>query len=503
MSYQTSNGSMASPRKKTTRRRRGSNLGGELHGDTDAPALATMNDLQSPPPGSPLSAVSPGPSRQNSDRPTRGRKRRKVKSFFKRWKSYSIRNTWFNPLIICVAVASIYLAKPGPSNPVRSAIFLSYPLPPSPNDSPDTPVQYGKGSKDFAFVAFYTVFLSFTREFLMQKFLRPAAIKAGMKTRGRQARFMEQAYTAIYFAFLGPFGLYVMSRTPVWYYNIEGMYQGFPHMTHEAIFKGYYLLQASYWAQQMIVLLLMLEKPRPDFPQLVAHHIITLSLVFLSYRFHFTYIGLAVYITHDISDFFLATSKLLNYMQSSIIVPYFILFLSMWAYLRHYINLSILVSLLPLPLPFPDVVNNQIGQAFYFASNSSSGLLGPVKAIAGTTASLFPANASLIYAAQSKVGHFLHGEAAFASIGPYELNWATQQYKCWISQWIAFGLLMSLQLVNMYWFYLILKILYRLAADSHLDDVRSEDEDDEEELEVKREDLEELRKEQGAISEKP
>jgi acyl-CoA-dependent ceramide synthase len=28
----------------------------------------------------------------------------------------------------------------------------------------------------------------------------------------------------------------------------------------------------------------------------------------LSYRFHFTYMGLAVYITHDISDFFLAVS---------------------------------------------------------------------------------------------------------------------------------------------------------------------------------------------------
>jgi acyl-CoA-dependent ceramide synthase len=34
----------------------------------------------------------------------------------------------------------------------------------------------------------------------------------------------------------------------------------------------------------------------------------TLALIALSYRFHFTYIGIAVYITHDISDFFLAVS---------------------------------------------------------------------------------------------------------------------------------------------------------------------------------------------------
>jgi acyl-CoA-dependent ceramide synthase len=99
-----------------------------------------------------------------------------------------------------------------------------------------------------------------------------------------------------------------MARTPVWYFNTTGMYEDFPHRTNEAVVKAYYLLQASYWAQQLIVLLLMLEKPRKDFSQLVAHHIITISLIWLSYRFHFTYMGIAVYITHDISDFFLAVS---------------------------------------------------------------------------------------------------------------------------------------------------------------------------------------------------
>ena len=117
---------------------------------------------------------------------------------------------------------------------------------------------------------------------------------------------MEQAYTAMYFAVFGPFGLYVMSRTPVWYFNTTGMYEDFPHKSHETAFKVYYLLQASYWAQQFIVLCLQLEKPRKDFKELVGHHIVTLALIWASYRFHFTYMGLAVYITHDISDFFLA-----------------------------------------------------------------------------------------------------------------------------------------------------------------------------------------------------
>lgn len=212
-----------------------------------------------------------------------------------------------NPLVLCILVVSAYLVHPAESNPVYPALFLSYPLVSREGNDVSTTV-YGKGVKDLAFVAFYTIFLSFTREFIMQRILRPLAIKGGIRSRGKQARFMEQAYTAIYFAVFGPFGFYVMSRTDIWFFNTSAFYEGFPHLTHEGIFKAYYLLQASYWTQQMIVLLLMLEKPRKDFKELVAHHIITLSLIGLSYIFHFTRIGLAVYITHDVSDFFLAVS---------------------------------------------------------------------------------------------------------------------------------------------------------------------------------------------------
>lgn len=246
----------------------------------------------------------------------------------KRWKAISYRHTWLNPLIACLTVVSLYLLNPTPSNPLHAALFLSYPLPRDPSADPSAPIQYGKGARDFAFVAFYTVFLSFTREFLMQRVIRPLAIRAGIKSRAKQSRFMEQFYTAVYFAIFGPYGLYVMSRTPVWYFNTRGMYEGFPHRSHEALFKAYYLLQAAYWAQQMIVLLLMLEKPRKDFKELVAHHVITLSLIWLSYRFHFTYMGLAVYITHDISDFFLAvrlpSTLLPNPAQPSLASPHLI-----------------------------------------------------------------------------------------------------------------------------------------------------------------------------------
>lgn len=68
----------------------------------------------------------------------------------------------------------------------------------------------------------------------------------------------------------------------------------------------------------------------------------------------------------------------------------------------------------------------------------------------------------------------------FRTVGPFELNWETQQYKCWISQYITFALLASLQAVNLFWLFLILRILKNYLFDNIKKDERSDDEDEDE-----------------------
>ncbi|EEP80087.1 longevity-assurance protein 1 [Uncinocarpus reesii 1704] len=340
-------------------------------------------------------------------------KRRRARSVFRQLKNTCLRHTWLLPLILLTIILSAYLVNPNESNPIHKLLFLSYALPP---ETPGGPVMYGKGPADLAFFGFYIIVLSFTREFLMQCMIKPLARRWGIKGKAKTARFLEQFYTAIYFSVFGPYGLYVMSRTKIWYFNTTPMFEGFPHKTHTADFKAYYLIQASYWAQQAIVLLLLLEKPRKDFKELVGHHIVTLALIGLSYRFHFTYIGLAVYITHDISDFFLATSKTLNYLDSSFMGPYFALFVFVWIYMRHYLNLRIIWAVL----------------------------------------------------------------TEFRTVGPFELNWDTQQYKCWISQYITFSLLSALQAINLIWLFFILRIAKNYVFNNIKQDERSDNEEDDE-----------------------
>ncbi|KAI0187732.1 sphingosine N-acyltransferase lac1 [Xylaria flabelliformis] len=321
------------------------------------------------------------------------------------WESWR----WKIPLALVVIVLSLYASKPTTSNIAYPLIFLSFKV-----GNASAP-EYGKGLWDVAFVAFYTIVLFFAREFIMHEILRPLAVSCGITSRSKQARFNEQVYVAIYTGIIGPLGLYVMYHSPTWYFSTAGMYADYPHRTHSAVTKFYYLLQAAFWAQQALVMILGLEKRRRDFKELVVHHIVTVSLIALSYRFHFTMMGVLVYVTHDISDFFLATSKSLNYIDSPLQGPYYTLCIIFWVYLRHYINLKILFSIL----------------------------------------------------------------TEFRTIGPYVMDWEAEQYKCEISSVITFVLLAALQALNLFWLYCLLRNGYRFVVLGVAKDDREEDEDNE------------------------
>lgn len=113
----------------------------------------------------------------------------------------------------------------------------------------------------------------------------------------------------------------------------------------------------------------------------------------------------------------LQTSKVLNYIDHPLGGPYFAFFIGVWIYMRHYLNIRILLS------------------EFY----------------------------------------------EFKTVGPYELNWVTGQYKCDISHWISTALLGALQCLNLFWLYYIFRIAIRFVWFKILDDDRSDD--DESELE--------------------
>lgn len=318
------------------------------------------------------------------------------------------RYIWIIPLSIILIMNLIYLLSNNytETNPLHRFICLSYQIPGS------NPPLYEKGWNDFAFVLQMMIFFTFLREFMMQAVLRPMARYLGIRGKSKTARFNEQTYAIFYYGITSPLGLYIMKQTPMWFFNTKEFYINYPHLHHTWLFKFYYLFQAGFWSQQAVVLLLRLEKPRKDFKELVFHHIVTILLVSLSYMFNYTWMGLAIYITMDVSDLFLGTSKTLNYLNHPLEMPFFILFIFVWIYCRHYLNLKILWSVL----------------------------------------------------------------TEYMTVGPTILDFKTQQYKCWISQPMVFTLIFALQLVNLYWLFLIFRIMVRFLLYNVKKDERSDSE---------------------------
>ncbi|KAI0304098.1 TLC domain-containing protein [Russula brevipes] len=317
---------------------------------------------------------------------------------------------FFTPLI---------LSNPPPS-PFAPLLFVSYPTPSPTNDSTDP--RYRKGWLDLLFIAYYVVFFSFVRQSVLLRICYPIARHFGIRKEAKLARFGEQGYAIIYFSIFGAWGLRIMSHLPTWWYNCQHFWIDYPHWQMTPELKRYYLMQASYWCQQFIVLVFGLEKPRKDYKELVAHHLVTLWLVGSGFPFRWSYginltlIGNAVYTSMDVPDAFLAIVKVFNYLHvERVEILAFVFFIGVWTYFRHYLNLVMLYSV------YKDF-------------------------------DLVPQSAR--------------------SFSPSKGVWMAG----WM-QWQIFIPILLLQCLNLFWYFLVWRILWRVVTRSTLEDVRSDDED--------------------------
>lgn len=106
----------------------------------------------------------------------------------------------------------------------------------------------------------------------------------------------------------------------------------------------------------------------------------------------------------------LQVSKSLNYIDHPLQISTYILCIAVWIYTRHYLCLSIIYSVI----------------------------------------------------------------TEYSSVGPFEFNWETEQYKSRPAQIITFGLLAGLQALNLFWLYCLFRSAYRYIITGVAKDDRSE-----------------------------
>ncbi|KAJ2608681.1 Sphingosine N-acyltransferase lag1 [Coemansia sp. RSA 1365] len=279
----------------------------------------------------------------------------------------------------------------------------------------DSEGRYCCGLTDIYFILHWTVIFTYIRVVVMNRLLEPFARWYGVKSARKQTRFGEQGWLAIYYTISNSVGLYVMYNGPHWM-NSRSFWEGYPegHRQMSALMKTYYLVQMGFWLQQIFVLLV--EERRKDFGVMFTHHIVTCNLLGMSLYMNFTRVGNVILCCMDSSDIFLSGTKCLRYLKmDKLSVTTFVVFIFSWIYTRHYLYIKIMLS--------------------------------------------------LIYESRLYI--------------PYDM-WIPEKnaYFTWKVQWTFVALLAILQLLIIYWFALVLRIVYRIVFLGNLEDNRSDSEDD-------------------------
>lgn len=93
-----------------------------------------------------------------------------------------------------------------------------------------------------------------------------------------------------------------MYHSEFWF-NLEGMWTGWPIREVGGLFKWYYLVQFGFWIQQILVV--NIEEKRKDYAQMFSHHIFTCVLMFTSYSYYMMRVGTVILCIMDVIDIIL------------------------------------------------------------------------------------------------------------------------------------------------------------------------------------------------------
>eukprot|EP00884_Botryococcus_braunii_P017445 jgi/Botrbrau1/4384/Bobra.105_2s0030.1 len=124
-------------------------------------------------------------------------------------------------------------------------------------------------------------------------------------------RFCEAAWRATGYSTLLLIGLSALHDQP-WFTDSRQFWRGWPDQAIPWKVKLYYTAEMGFYCEALLSLLLW-EERRSDFPVMLTHHFVTLTLISLSALWRYIRVGSMVMVLHDPSDVFLEVAKLLNY----------------------------------------------------------------------------------------------------------------------------------------------------------------------------------------------
>ncbi|KAH0570898.1 Ceramide synthetase [Spironucleus salmonicida] len=131
----------------------------------------------------------------------------------------------------------------------------------------------------------------------------------------RSQKAAESFYYLIQYTVLFLFSKHLINKTGIAPFSLENFFQFYPQRLHfDSLYSLFFSTEISVYLVSLLFLKLETRTENTDFKEMILHHFITFSLIFTGYsRRHFEY-SLLVANLHDVTDLFLESSKVLNYL---------------------------------------------------------------------------------------------------------------------------------------------------------------------------------------------
>jgi len=157
--------------------------------------------------------------------------------------------------------------------------------------------------------------VSFLRYVILSLLLKPLATLACPNNDMTIRKFCEASWRMILYGTACIYGVYTFFFKPSnysqWLYDSELFWKDWPN--HEVTEEMTYLYALYFGLYLHQVIYIFEDTKTTDFLALFFHHIITLVIVLASWNVFFTRVGSFTMILHDVSDVFLEIAKCFNY----------------------------------------------------------------------------------------------------------------------------------------------------------------------------------------------
>ncbi|XP_051145247.1 ceramide synthase LOH2-like [Andrographis paniculata] len=171
------------------------------------------------------------------------------------------------------------------------------------------------------FASFYFVFAFVAARSILDRFIfrrlaiwmlgRRSSSNLNRDTMAKIAKISESMWKLTYYATV-EYCVLATIYPEDWFADIKAYYTGWPNQEMKLPLKLIYLCQCGFYIYS-ITALLTWETRRKDFSVMMSHHIVTVTLISVSYVTGFFRVGSIILALHDASDVFLEAAKVFKY----------------------------------------------------------------------------------------------------------------------------------------------------------------------------------------------